>query len=283
MHALGTGDFNGDGKPDFATIQLAAGPVSLAVGDVNKDGRPDLIAGIVTNSGPQVAVFLGKGDGTFQNPTAIATAAYLPSIAIVDFNGDGNPDLLLGDCCGLSEAVIMLGNGDGTFQQGTAFMSGPNPSYLAVADFDGDGKPDLAIAGKNNVGATLVVLRNATPSVAKAAVVSSANPAATAIAPNSLADAYGFDLANSQPASTSLPLPTSFGGTAVSIRDSSGATAAPLLDVSSSQVNFLVPSSVATGAATVTINRGDGTQSAATRYRHTGRFRRVHRPRSPFA
>src|SRR6185437_7531588 len=291
--ALVTGDFNKDGKPDLAfaygvtsgttysgflaielgngdgtfrssTTPLAAGPVSLTVGDVNQDGSLDLIAGLVTPLGPQIAIYLGKGDGTFQNPKAITTAAYLPSITVVDFNGDGKPDLLLGDCCGLSEAVLMPGNGDGTFQTGYAFPSGPNPSYLAVADFDGDGKPDLAIAGKNDFGGTLVVLRNTTPSVAKATVVSTANPSSTAIAPGSLAAAYSTDLANSPAASTSLPLPVSFGGTSVSIRDSAGAiTAAPLLYVSARQVNFLIPSTVATGAATITVISGDGTQSVA--------------------
>jgi uncharacterized protein (TIGR03437 family) len=291
--ALVTGDFNGDGKPDLAfaygltsgttysgflaielgngngtfrssTISLAAGPVSLALGDVDKDGNVDLIVGLLTSLGPQIAVYLGKGDGAFQNPKAVATAAYLPSITVADFDGDGKPDLLLGDCCGLSEAVLMPGNGDGTFQPGTAFPSGPNPTYLAVADFDSDGKPDLAIGGKNNFGGTLVVLRNTTPSVAKAAVVSTANSSSGAIAPGSLAAAYGTDLANIPAASTSLPLPTSFGGTSVSIRDSAGATtAAPLLFVSAGQVNFLIPSTVATGAAAITITSGDGTQSLA--------------------
>jgi uncharacterized protein (TIGR03437 family) len=98
-----------------------------------------------------------------------------------------------------------------------------------------------------------------------ATIVSAANPAAVAIAPGSLATAYGKDLANSKAGGTSLPLPTKFEGTSVSIMDSSETTTlAPLLYVSPTQVNFEVPRGVATGAATVTVVSGDGTQSAAS-------------------
>jgi uncharacterized protein (TIGR03437 family) len=98
-----------------------------------------------------------------------------------------------------------------------------------------------------------------------ATIVSAANPAGVAIAPGSLATAYGTDLANSKPGGTPLPLPTSFGGTSVSIIDASGTMSlAPLLYVSAGQVNFEVPPGVATGAATVTVTSGDGTQSIAS-------------------
>jgi uncharacterized protein (TIGR03437 family) len=95
-------------------------------------------------------------------------------------------------------------------------------------------------------------------------VISSANPTATAIAPGSLATAYGTDLAQGTPGATSLPLPPTFGGTTVSLVDSAGNTwPAPLVYVSAAQVNFLVPAGVAFGAAQVTIGSGDGTISTA--------------------
>lgn len=97
-------------------------------------------------------------------------------------------------------------------------------------------------------------------------VLSSANPAAVWLSPGSLASAYGTgtDFATGRLGSTPLPLPTGFGGTSVSILDSSGVkTLAPLLYADPTQVNFEVPQGVASGAAQVTVTSGDGTQSIA--------------------
>ena len=64
---------NGDGT--FAAAQAApllpapAGNLGrFAIADVNKDGKLDLIVVVATHIGliPQLAVFLGNGDGTFQ-------------------------------------------------------------------------------------------------------------------------------------------------------------------------------------------------------------------------
>jgi uncharacterized protein (TIGR03437 family) len=293
--AIVAGDFNGDGKPDLAVgysnpndllqassivlllgkgggtfqspvnISVPAGVVTLSAGDINNDGKLDLIANIISANSEQLAVLLGKGDGTFQAPALINTATSGTSVVIADLNGDGNPDLVLGDQV---EATFMLGNGDGTFQTETQFPSGPNPGYIAVADLLGDGKPDFVIAGKTaNLGpGTLVLVPNffGTTSSSTATIVSAANPAAVGVAPGSLATAYGTDLASSVAGGTSLPLPTSFGGTSLSIVDSSGSTKpAPLLYVSPTQVNFEVPPGVASGAAQATIISGDGTQSVA--------------------
>ena len=292
--AIVSGDFNGDGRPDLAvgyanlndvsqpssvavllgngagfltpiSISVPASVITLSTADINKDGKLDLVA---RQYSANLAVLLGKGDGSFQPPAPVSTATGGTSVVIADFNGDGKPDLVLGDCCGIAEATFLIGNGDGTFQAETQFPSGPNPGWIVAADLLGTGKPDLVIAGKmTNLGSgALVLVPNffGTSSSGTATIVSSANPAATAVAPGSLASAYGTDLASSVAGSTSLPLPTSFGGTSVSIVDSSGAmTAAPLLYVSPTQVNFEVPPGVATGAAQVTITSGDGTVSVS--------------------
>jgi uncharacterized protein (TIGR03437 family) len=83
---------------------------------------------------------------------------------------------------------------------------------------------------------------------------------ATTLAPGSLASGYGSGLATGQPANAPYIWPTTIGGTSVSIVDATGATTqAPLLYVSSTEVNYQIPDDVGLGAATVTLTAGDGT------------------------
>jgi uncharacterized protein (TIGR03437 family) len=93
--------------------------------------------------------------------------------------------------------------------------------------------------------------------------LSSAAAGVAALAPGSLASAYGTDLASGQPNAPALPWPISYEGTTVTVMDSTGSpTTAPLIYVSPEQVNFQVPSTAALGSAAVTVTSGDGTQSS---------------------
>jgi hypothetical protein len=157
---------NGDGTFEPAVVYDPGGfgANSLAVADVNGDGKPDLLvantcstpisAGNCLNNGT-VGVLLGNGDGTFQ--TAVNYDPGRPgsssnSIAVADVNGDGHPDLEVGNFN--SSISILLGHGDGTFQLGATYSSEGQFS-LAVADVNGDGRPDLLVTNLNNVGVRL--------------------------------------------------------------------------------------------------------------------------------
>jgi uncharacterized protein (TIGR03437 family) len=281
--ALSAVDLNGDGKLDLVfadsgtngtgggiyVVMNAGGDVfqapvmvlpgsyqAFGVGDVNGDGKPDL----VVSSGQAVISWLaGNGNGTFQTPIAISTSnAPVNAVLVEDFTGSGDADIVLAHQA--SNTTYLASYGGGTFSAETPFLGPGEPTLLTTADFNGDGKPDLLVGGL-----TISVLLNKSVTTAKASVSSSAPAISTAIAPGSLASAYGTDLANKAAGGTSLPLPTSFGGTSISIQDASGnVTAAPLLYVIPAQVNFEVPPGLATGPATVTITSGDGTQSAAS-------------------
>lgn len=96
-------------------------------------------------------------------------------------------------------------------------------------------------------------------------VLSAANPGAAAIAPGSLAFAFGQGLATGTPGEILGIFPSSFAGTSVTITDSAGKSSlAPLLFVSSAQVTFLVPLEVASGFAKVTVTSAAGSQTAPT-------------------
>ncbi len=108
---------NGDGTYQ-AGVGYATGydtfPASIGVADVNGDGNVDLIA--VDGWSTDITVLLGNGDGAFISPTEGYAARdwlwYLPLIG--DFNGDGNPDVIVtGEEFSLT---YLQGYGDGTFR-----------------------------------------------------------------------------------------------------------------------------------------------------------------------
>ena len=122
---LATGDFNGDGKMDF-----------VLAGD-----KPLTLGGGMT-------VFLGNGDGTFQQGTTnlgIGPGAGL--IFTGDFNHDGKLDVIVGLNPNPFPATLgnrvyeFLGNGDGTFQPPKLLF--PNFGFFTVADLNHDGLPDI--------------------------------------------------------------------------------------------------------------------------------------------
>ena len=174
-------DLNGDGHKDLVlaengnisvsmgrgngtfldTIGLPSGSfpgayLGIAVADFSGDGKLDIAAadlGSPMGGVGTLVFYAGNGDGTFQNPTAVALSPSLPSsLASGDFNGDGKQDLLVGFP---NEAHIVLGNGDGTFQlnplpttfvySSTQFSINGSVSVLA-ADMNGDGKLDAVTA-----------------------------------------------------------------------------------------------------------------------------------------
>jgi uncharacterized protein (TIGR03437 family) len=85
-----------------------------------------------------------------------------------------------------------------------------------------------------------------------------------ALSAESIASAFGTDLAPAVEAAQSTPLPTILAGTQVSVKDSAANERfAPLFFVAPSQVNFLVPAGTAPGPATVTVLRGGQATAAA--------------------
>jgi hypothetical protein len=170
---IAAGDFNGDGRTDFAVTfvqpggpgmfrillgqpdgTLAVGqyystgttPNSIVAGDFNGDGKLDLAVG---NAGDNtVSIYLGNGDGTFSGPVTVPTGAAPWWIIAGDFNGDGKLDLATSGGGG-STVSVLLGNGDGTFQTHVDSPTLPYAIALAAGDFNGDGKLDLVVGAAN--------------------------------------------------------------------------------------------------------------------------------------
>jgi uncharacterized protein (TIGR03437 family) len=85
------------------------------------------------------------------------------------------------------------------------------------------------------------------------------------LAPDSIAAAYGNNLAPATQNITTLPLPYIVEGSTLNVEDSTGnVVAAPIYYVSGDQINFVVPAGMASGPATVMVTTRDGTISQAS-------------------
>ena len=137
------GTLKPEAGPEYAT---GTDPNSVTVGDFNGDGKLDFA---VANAGDNtVSVYLGKGDGTFSAPATFPTGPTPWWIITGDFNGDGKLDLATSGGSG-STISVLLGNGDGTFQPHVESATLPAPVSMATGDFNGDGKLDLVVGAAN--------------------------------------------------------------------------------------------------------------------------------------
>jgi FG-GAP-like repeat len=161
-----TGDLNGDGIPDllvpangtvvvylgngdgtFTQKGSTATPTGgyLALGDFNHDGKLDF-----ATSGNLLA--LSNGDGTFQAPAPFVPNVLPPTaksgftnLAAADLNGDGWPDVVLGDAQNYY-LYVLINDQHGGFTQ-SVISSEPAAGQIAFADLNRDGKLDMVTAG----------------------------------------------------------------------------------------------------------------------------------------
>jgi len=179
-HFIAIGDFNGDGKADLVTANNTDNSVSILLGngdgtfgpntdlavgmnpnwvtvaDLNGDGKADIVA--ANNNSCNVSVLLGQGNGTFQPAVNYAVGLCIPgdsqnpnSVAVADANGDGIPDLFVGNNYG-ANVSILLGNGDGTFQTQMDYSADAtgHPQAIAVGHFSANGGVDIAVGSYNS-------------------------------------------------------------------------------------------------------------------------------------
>jgi len=146
-----------------APVLVGSFPTAAVPEDLNEDGIQDVA--LVTTVGGNLVVLLGQGaggvgNGNFAAPVSVPTGPGPACMALLDANGDGILDAVVG-AQDDNSLVLHLGQGaggvgDGTFGAASllASLDFP-PTGIATADFDEDGLLDLAVAGGTS---SLVVL-----------------------------------------------------------------------------------------------------------------------------
>src|SRR5207244_2221506 len=107
-----------------------------------------------------VKVLLGQGDGAFQAAQSYVARIAAGSVAVGDFDGDGQLDLAVASY-GSDTVSVLLGNGNGTFQAAQYYDAGIGTLAVAVGDFNGDGRADLVVidhGGLEGAGSGLSIL-----------------------------------------------------------------------------------------------------------------------------
>jgi hypothetical protein len=159
----------------------------VTLGDFNGDGKIDFAIAVQYYPSEGIAVALGNGDGTFQTPNLYSSTSqdyvdfddpYPGFIQNADVNGDGILDLVYtNDDYGT--VGILLGNGDGSFGLPNEYPAGSNAEGLAVADVNGDGALDVVVASDNSD--SVAVLLNANGSVEKPDFTATATAASATV------------------------------------------------------------------------------------------------------
>jgi hypothetical protein len=131
---------------------LTDAPLSRAVrGDFNGDGKPDVATLSYDASGNIIAeVLLGNGDGTYRLPVAtnLAVVGLIPAmsaVAAADFTGDGKDDLVVAAYGRVTEVTADTA-GSGHFTSITPVgVNGRQFTALVAGHFEGDTSVDFAV------------------------------------------------------------------------------------------------------------------------------------------
>jgi len=135
-----------DGKGGFpsCTAMATQSATIIVAADLDGDRFVDLF--VPHRDGGQNLIFWNDGTGRFAaTPTTVAPEhSSIRAAAAADINGDGSPDLIVGD--EQTGMFLYLGTGHRGFETPVSLGAGSGAPYaIAVADLNRDGRPDIVV------------------------------------------------------------------------------------------------------------------------------------------
>ncbi len=138
----------GNDSFSYNTVDAAYTFSRSAAGQLVKGGRPEII--LVVGDGLAPMYLYEYKKNTWVKKEIVSEVSNGHSLAVIDFNGDGNMDIWYAEMTlgGHKEAVnrILSGDGEGNFSKDMIISRGIDLHDSEIADLDGDG--DLDILGK---------------------------------------------------------------------------------------------------------------------------------------
>ena len=134
--------------------------VVIATGDFNHDGIADIVEAILPAgkdpSQHSLTVLLGQPDGTFISvPSHNLIGSDPRALVVGDFNGDGNPDVIVGDADGT--LLEFLGDGKGNLVSAGNIASLGSVASIAVGHFTHDDNLDLVVSDPQSNSAVILL------------------------------------------------------------------------------------------------------------------------------
>lgn len=124
------------------SYHLPTGPEYSASGDIDNDGLDDAV--IASTREDFVSALISDGNGGFRTLITFPVSHRLGDVATLDFNGDGNLDIVAIDQRGGID--VMSGLGDGRFNPPIFYRGDRLGQGVAVGDLDNQNGPDIVTA-----------------------------------------------------------------------------------------------------------------------------------------
>jgi hypothetical protein len=196
-YSMAFGDFNGDDKPDVATVSPDTDTVSVylndgsggfgfpqgewiglpnigisnttastpSFADLNGDGKPDVVILAESYGGEYfLNAMLNDGTGRFLSPIPSDAGVAIPAGTMGDyrlgnFRNTGKLDFVgIGSAESFTQYIaFMPGNGDGTFGKPTQVSTAGAAGAMTVGDFNRDGKLDFVTVAPASSGTSKVL------------------------------------------------------------------------------------------------------------------------------